>query len=228
MLVPLTRKKFEALMPLLATGNQYLYCWGKIPDLLARLLWSIIGGVVVLFLDRALDGAFKLLLIFLGVAAITYILWGPILKASLRNAEYRKLPYAGFWRGRVLDIYVTEELIGKEETVNKRGDLVIVENRENCLNLEVGDSTGFSTLIQVPLQREHRAIAIGDVAEMLVLSKVPDLSRIARVSDVYLPEQRLWVSGYPYLRRDAFVEVSDYFQSQRRAATRGDRRRSRY
>jgi len=48
---------------------------------------------------------------------------------------------SGFFRGRVLDVFITEELIG-EETVNNKGDLVIVENRERRLNLEVGDETG--------------------------------------------------------------------------------------
>jgi len=27
--------------------------------------------------------------------------------------------YSGFFRGRVLDVFITEELIGTEETVNK-------------------------------------------------------------------------------------------------------------
>jgi len=48
----------------------------------------------------------------------------------LRNGEYRKYKYSGFFRGRVLDVFITEELIGKEETVNNKGELVIVENRE--------------------------------------------------------------------------------------------------
>ena len=121
---------------------------------------------------------------------------------------YRKYPYSGFWQGRVLDVFVTDDVIGTEETVNSRGELVIVENRERRLNLEVGDESGFQSQLQVPIRREYRSIDVGMVAQMLVVSNKPDLSRIAKTSDIYIPSLNLWVSDYPYLRRDLFVEVS--------------------
>ncbi len=70
----------------------------------------------------------------------------------------------------MLDLFVSEELIGEEQTVNNRGQLVLVENRERRLNIEVGDETGFTTQLQVPLRREHKAIALGQMAEMIVMS----------------------------------------------------------
>jgi hypothetical protein len=36
----------------------------------------------------------------------------------------------------------------------------------------------------------------------------PDLGRIARVSDIFIPRSGIWVSDYPYLRRDEFEAVS--------------------
>jgi hypothetical protein len=63
---------------------------------------------------------------------------------------------------------------------------------------------------------------------MLVLSSFPDLRRISQVTDIYLPECRLWVSDYPYLRKDTFQEVSDRLQSQSEPPRRQrSRRRSR-
>jgi hypothetical protein len=120
----------------------------------------------------------------------------------------------------VQDVFVTEALVGTEETVNQQGDLVIVENRERRLNLEVGDETGFYTKLQVPLKRDHRAIRPGDRAEMVVMSNVSDLSRIPQVSDIYLPDYDLWVSDYPYLRRDMFVEVSRRLNDRPRRSQR--------
>ncbi len=160
-----------------------------------------------------------------------YWLWGPVLWASLRNAEYRKYQYSGFFRGRVLDVFITEELIGKEETVNNKGELVIVENRERRLNLEVGDETGFATELQVPLRRTHQAIAPGQVAEMVVLSNQADLSSITKLTDIYIPSQNVWVSDYPYLQRDVFLEVSrrirpDREQEPRRRSSRRKPRQS--
>jgi hypothetical protein len=82
---------------------------------------------------------------------------------------------------------------------------VVIENIETRLNLEVGDETGFSTEISVPLKKAYKSISRGQVVEMLVMSYRPDLSSFAKVSDVYLPDLNLWLSDYPCLRRDAFI-----------------------
>jgi hypothetical protein len=219
MLVPLTRKKFEDLIPLISTGAQYLYCWGKLPDFLRRLLISVIGVVLIWFLGNFLGDSLQLLF---GLVAGLYWLWAPVLWASRRNAEYRRYKYSGFWQGQVLDVFISEELIGKEETVNQRGDLVIIENRERRLNLEVGDESGFSIRVQVPLRRNYQLIRPADVAEMLVLSNQADLSRIAKVSDVYIPTHNLWVSDYPYLQRDVFEQVSRALRFRRKPTSRVD------
>jgi hypothetical protein len=222
MLIPLTRKKFEELVPIVATGDQYKFFWGKPSDVLRRLLISI-AAVVVITLVRALIGeGFDIIIFSLGFSVGFYWLWGPVFLASRRNRELRQYPYSGFWEGEVQDVFVTEELVGTEETVNARGELVIVENRERCLNLEVGDETGFYTKIQVPLKRDHRAIRPGDVAQMIVVSARPDLSRIAQTTDLYLPDFNLWVSDYPFVRRDIFVDVSRRLVNSEPALEQGD------
>ena len=215
MLVPLTRKTFESLIPAIATGGQYAYFWGKPRDLLRRVLISVVGiFAIVLIRALFLDVVPDAILLFVGLAIGLYWVWGPIWWASLRNWEYRQYGYAGFWQGRITDLFLTEELIGTEENVNNRGELVVVENRERCLNLEVGDETGFTAQLRVPLKRFHRAIDLGDVAEMLVLSNRGDLGRIAQTTDIYIPDHNLWVSDYPYLQQDAFIDVSRRLSTQ--------------
>ncbi|BAU04603.1 phosphate ABC transporter permease [Fischerella major NIES-592] len=208
MLVPLTRQKFNQLIPLIATGPQYKYYWGKFPDFLQRLLISVvIAAVYVLVRLFAMPG-FGPILFVLGVIGAFYWLWGPVFWASMRNAKCRRYKYSGFFRGRVLDWWITDELIGKQETVDNKGDLVIVENREKRINLEVGDETGFTAQLRAPLRVEHKVIARGQKVEMLVMSNRPDLSKIEEITDIYIPSRDLWVSDYPYLRRDYFPEVS--------------------
>ena len=208
MLIPLTRQKFEELIPLTATGDQYRYSWGNLSDLLRRVLISLTGIVAALALRAFLGDWFDMFALVLGIGAGFYWFWGPVFVASRRNFDHRRYQYCGFWQGEVLDIFITEELVGTEEKTNKRGELVVVENRERCVNLEVGDESGFSTRLQVPLKRDHRAIRPGDIAEMIVMSPRADLGRISKVSDIYLPDYNLWVSDYPYLRRDIFLEIS--------------------
>ena len=150
MLKPLTREKLEQLIPLIATGQQYAYYWGKWSDLLNRLLISVVAIVVVLILDLLFGDRGEALIFLIGGIVSLYWLWLPVYQASLRNAANRRFKYGGFWRGKVLEVYLTEELIGEEETVNQRGELVIVENRERWINLVLGDRTGFEVEVQTP------------------------------------------------------------------------------
>jgi hypothetical protein len=223
MLVPLTRQKFNQLIPLIATGPQYKYYWGKFPDFLQRLLISVvIAAVYVLVRLFAMPG-FGPILFVLGVIGAFYWLWGPVFWASMRNAKCRRYKYSGFFRGRILDWWITDELIGKQETVDNKGDLVIVENREKRINLEVGDETGFTAQLRAPLRVEHKVIARGQKVEMVVMSNRPDLSKIEEITDIYIPSRNLWVSDYPYLRRDYFPEVSRRLRD--RSSERPRRRR---
>ncbi len=208
MLIPLSRQAFEELIPLIATADQYKYCWGRLADVLRRLLFSLGSVIAVVVIRYFLGDGFELFMAIVAIIASMYWLWGPVYWASLRNIEYRKFAYGGFWKGEVLDKFITEELIGQEETVNPRGDLVVIENRERRLNLEIGDESGFTTVLQVPLQRIHRSIRVGDIAEIVVMSNRPDLSRIAKVSDAYLPDSGMWIHDYPVLRRDTFINIS--------------------
>lgn len=216
MIIPLTRESFEELIPIIATGAQYVYCWGKFPDLLKRLLISVVAVLILLIIANYLAENLKPFLFIVGVFMGFYWLWGPIFDASRRNTECRRYKYSGLWQGKVFDIFVTEELISTEETVNNQGDLVLVENRERRLNLEVGDKSGPLTTLQVPLRKEHKAIAVGEAVQMLVMSNLQDLSRITKVSDIYLPRLDMWVSDYPYLRRDIFLAIGDELRAAKR------------
>lgn len=208
MLVPLTRQKFEQILPLIATAPQYKYYWGKSANFLQRLLVSVVAVVAILLVKTLFGLEFGAIVFVSGVFSAFFWLWYPVFQASIRNAKCRRYKYSGFFRGRVLDWWITDELIGKQETVNNKGDLVIVENREKRINLEIGDETGFSIEFEAPLRPAHKVITRGQVAEMIVMSNRPDLSSIEEFSDIYIPSRNLWVSDYPYLRQDFFNEVS--------------------
>ncbi len=198
----------EQLIPLIATGKQYAYYWGKWSDILNRFLISVVGIVVVLILGLLFGDQGEALILLLGGIMSLYWLWCPVYQASRRNSANRRFKYSGFWRGKVLDVFLTEELIGEEETVNQRGELVIVENRERWINLILGDETGFEVEVQAPLERIYKGIKPGQTAELLVLSNKLDLSQVNKISDAYIPQRNIWVGQYPYLQRDIFLEVS--------------------
>jgi hypothetical protein len=208
MLIPLTRAKFEQLVPAVATAPQYRAMWGSVQDFLQRLLISVLGVVVVLLINVLSGGALPGARLIMGVIMGLYWFWSPVYWASIRNSKYRRWKYSGFWRGRVLDVFITEDLIREDESFNNRGELVIVENRERRINVKIGARSGFRTIVKAPLEKTHKLLARGQVAECVVMSNVPDLSEIKQVSDLYVPEVQLWVGEYPCLRRDFFTEVS--------------------
>ncbi len=223
MLVPLTRNALEEIIPPIATGSQYSFYWGKWQDLLQRLFISLIALVVTWLLGILAGSGGQTIKLIFDIIAGLYWLWGPVLWASIRNGKYRRYPYCGFWQGQVLDVFITEELVGEEETVNKWGELVVIENRERQINIEVGDEEGFTAITKAPINRLYRVIKPGQIAEMLVLSKNPELSRIDKITDVYFPQHNLWVGEYPYLRRDIFQQVSEELggHSRYRSVKRG-------
>lgn len=225
MLVPLTRQKFEQVIPLIATGPQYKYYWGKFSNFLQRLLVSVVAVVVVLIIRTIFFKEFVAPVFISGVTGAFYWLWYPVFQASIRNARCRRYKYGGFYRGRILDWWITDRLVGKQETVNSKGELVIVENREKRLNLEIGDDTGFSIEFDAPLSSSHKVIARGQVAEMIVMSNSADLSTIIEFSDIYIPSRDLWVSDYPYVRQDFFSEVSRRLRADQQERPRRRRRR---
>ncbi|MGK7924254.1 MAG: phosphate ABC transporter permease [Spirulina sp.] len=209
MLIPITREKFEQLVPAIATGDQYAAIWGTLRDVLRRLLISFVGVIVIWVLDILFGGVAQGFKFILGIVFGFYWLWSPVYWASMKNASYRKWRYSGFWRGRVLDTFITEDVIEEAESFNRLGDLIVVENRERRINVEIGDKAGFRTLVKAPLQRIHKAIARGQPVECLVMSNDPDLETIRKVSDIYIPSQELWVGAYPCLRRDFFIAMRE-------------------
>ena len=216
MLVPLTRKTFEQIIPIVATGDQYKYYWGRLSDVLKRALISAVSVLTIVLINVLIHDDGDPLFLLVGITVGLYWLWGPVLLASFRNIEFRKYPYSGLWQGKVSDVYLTEEVVTQEEKVNKKGELIIVENLEQRINLELGDKTGFTVEIQAPLRRHHQGISRGQIAVILVMSYQQDLGKIAKYSDAYLPTVNLWVSDYPYLRRDVFIEVINQIRSSRK------------
>jgi hypothetical protein len=209
MLVPLTRETFDQVIPPIATGAQYSFVWGKVDQVLQRLLISLLIVVSIWLVGVVFGHGAQGVELICFIIGGMYWLWAPVYVASVKNNRLRRFPYLGFWRGRVLDIFITEELISETQQANQFGELVIVENRERRVNLEVGDRQGFQTIVQAPVKKAYKGIRKGMIAELLLISNDAELERIEQMSDLYLPELDLWVGDYPIARRDIFRDISD-------------------
>ncbi|MBD2104747.1 hypothetical protein [Leptolyngbya sp. FACHB-261] len=207
MLTPLRRTKIEEVCPLVPTGDQYQYYWGTPQDVLRRVAVSCLGVVGFWILSFGLGS----LMFLLSMISFLYWLWGPIYWAAQRNRRFRAPQYAAFWQGEVVRVWGTEEIVEKREKVNDRGRLVVSHERKPFLNLEIGDKDGFwTTALKVPFKPEHRQISRRQAVCCLLMSDEPEFERINRISDAYLPDVDVWVSDYPYLRRDVFGDIYRY------------------
>lgn len=214
MLIPITQEKFEQLIPLSASSEQYQYYWGKTEDFLRRALISFILVVIFFIFGLIFGKSVDPIRLISQIVGGLYWFWSPIYSASVKNAEYRRYPYCSFWRGKILDVYLTEEIVRSQEEVDKLGRLLKVENRERRINIEVGDKDGYLARIQAPVEPIHRQIKVGQAVELLVLSNERNLGRKIRVTDAYIPRLDLWVGLYPYLRRDVFWDVRERLRAR--------------
>ena len=209
MLIPLRPGELPRLIPAVATGPQFNACSGSPQKLLQRLFISLIGGVITLLISQTLLFANQAGPIFLviGVVLLLYLLWGPIVEASRRNAALRRYPAAAIFEGEVADLFTRELVEGRQETTDRQGRLELVENRRTWLCLELEDEDGYLGQLRFPYDKKHKAIRRGMVVRCLVLSERKDFSRIGALSDAWLPQLKLWVGEYPYLLRPAFEEL---------------------
>jgi hypothetical protein len=229
MITPLKRKKFDELIPAVPTADQYQYYWGKGQDLFRRILISVALLVVfTLIYNRVNDNSpnsFVALMVFV-TAALGGMYWmlEPVLIAVGRNAKLRRLANCGFWQAEVLDVYLSEEVLSKQESVDNRGRLDVSYNTESFFNVELGDRTGFITTIRVPMRREYKRIAPKQVVCMLLFSNDRSFSRINKITtDAYIPKLNIWISDYPYLRRDLFLDLTRYMFKREQAIADAER-----
>ena len=67
-----------------------------------------------------------------------------------------------------------------------------MENRRTWLCLELEDEDGYLAQLRFPLDKAHKTLRKGMTIRCLVLSERADFSKIARLSDGWVPQAKLW------------------------------------
>ena len=200
MLIPLRQNELDKLIPSVATSNQFTSALGNPRKILQRIIISSIGGVITLLISQSqVTSQFYSMWLILGVVFLLYLLWGPILEASRKNAKLKKYSFAAIFEAEIIDIYTQERVEDSQEQANRMGQLELVENRRRWLVLEIGDEDGYLSKIEFPLENKHQPISQGSLIRGLIFSNNKDFSNILNISDAWLPRKRLWVGEYPRL-----------------------------
>ena len=218
MLIPLKPGELQRLIPAVGTSTQFAACLGDPRKILQRVMIAAIGGVIsfLIYNQAQLGSRWGPFWLLLSVVFFLYVLWGPILEAGRRNATLRRFPAAALFEGEVADAFTQERVESRREQANKRGDLELVENRRTWLVLELADEDGYLGRVSFPMTKQNGQIRPGARIRCLVLSERNDFSRVAALTDAWLPGLRLWAGDYPYLLRPAFEELCQIRLSGRR------------
>lgn len=209
MLLPLRPGELLRLIPAVATGPQFNACTGNPRKVLQRVLISVIGAVIALLISQTLlfSSQFGPVFLVVGFVFALYLLWGPILEAGQKNSTLRRYPAAALFEGQIADLYTREIVEERREQANNDGRLELVENRRTWLTLELEDEEGYLGKVRFPFEKKHQTLRAGMVVRVLVLSERKDFSQVGAISDVWLPQLKLWVGEYPFLLRPAFEEL---------------------
>jgi hypothetical protein len=209
MLLPLNREQLDQLIPPIPTSDQYNYYWGTGQDLFRRLLISAaIASIAWILHFRVIGTTWELVIFLVGSLGALYWLLVPVAIAARRNAQLRKYPYSALWYATIEDCYLSEEVSSKQEEVDDRGRLEVSYATESFINLELGDDDDRTLTFRAPLQRGYKRIEPDQAICLVIFAADPQFQRLSRfTSDAYIPKLRLWVSDYPYLRRDSFKDL---------------------
>lgn len=215
MLIPLSTAQLSRLIPSVATGNQFKYALGDPRKILQRLIISVIGGVINFLLSGQLYGSqTSSFWLVLSVLFFLYILWGPILEASRKNAKFKKYEFYSIFDGYISDIYKTEKIERSREQSNREGMLELIENKRTWLVLVLEDEDGYIGKISFPMENKHALLKNGLSIRCLVSSSNRKFTKNLIFTDAWLPEINFWVGDYPFLLRPAFEEICYIYKNK--------------
>eukprot|EP00190_Bangiopsis_sp_CCMP1999_P006141 CAMPEP_0198723316 /NCGR_PEP_ID=MMETSP1475-20131203/844_1 /TAXON_ID= ORGANISM="Unidentified sp., Strain CCMP1999" /NCGR_SAMPLE_ID=MMETSP1475 /ASSEMBLY_ACC=CAM_ASM_001111 /LENGTH=232 /DNA_ID=CAMNT_0044484403 /DNA_START=47 /DNA_END=745 /DNA_ORIENTATION=- len=174
------------LVPTIPTAEQFVHVLGGKRERLRRIGTSVLGVLFSIVLGGLLGRLLQSLLC--GVFALLPIL-APLLKASKRNAEIRKLPYAAVFRGTI--------------------DRIMLQGE--TLTAHLSDLSG--RFIGIPLSNRgdsgEDALHCGQDAYAVIFSKRPSFPSVQAVTDMYVTELDEFYGSYPYLSRENIGKVID-------------------
>ena len=189
----LSRGEAESILPRLGTGDQYKFYWGSWETGLQRVGLSLLVGLTTSDSSP-----------WLSAAAFSFIFWGPIAQAALRNRSVQKFPFAGLWHARVLELRVLQRFPDElRESPNRARDTRPVD----ILQCVVGDDSGAQVMLEAPVGPSNERIQVGDSAELAVVSDLRTLHRFQVVRDAFLPASKSWLCEYPFLARTSFERL---------------------
>jgi hypothetical protein len=228
-LIPLPVEELARLVATGApTASQYSSYWGRTKQeqygrFLESSIVSFLGVFFSYFLSFVLGGFIATLF---GCLFVFYGVLSPEFKAYQRNWEFlggrplvdpwtvdgdpeRAGLYGALFLGRIGDVSVVEDsnaveefsLVDFSEYTMETDELERYTGQPYLLRVEVIDSSGRDLQVHARLSEEYLDLQPGMPVTGILLSTSPRFTKLAALTDLYVPSAECWIGDYPYLDR---------------------------
>lgn len=219
------------------TGAQYATYWGRTPQerygrFLESAIVSFLGVFFSYFLSFVVGGFFSTIL---GCLFVFWGILSPEFQAYQRNWEFlggRPLVdadnlqgrspdkaglYPAIFLGRIDDVCVVESASDVEEYdlddfddyTMASDELEQFSGEPYLLRVRCIDQTGRELQVHTRMSEEYTGgvLLAGLPVTAILLSTQSKFTRLAALTDLYVPDVNLWIGDYPYLNRESMEDL---------------------
>jgi hypothetical protein len=228
-LIPLPVEELDRLVAAGApTASQYSSYWGRTKQeqygrFLESAIVTFLGVFFSYFMSFVLGGFIATLF---GTFFVFYGILSPEFKAYQRNWEFlggrqivdpwtvegdpeRAGLYGALFLGRIGDVCVVEDSDSVEEFdltdfadySMETDELERYTGQPYLLRVDCVDSSGRELQLHARLSEEYLDLEPGMPVTGVLLSMSPKFTRLAALTDLYVPGAACWIGDYPYLDR---------------------------
>jgi hypothetical protein len=193
----LSPNELDRVLPILPFAAQAGFFTGGAAQSVQR--WAASLALTLLFSKAAL----------LAATSLTWPLWWPWARAVNKNYGIRsKIEYGGIWRTTVINIEKGNRPRPQYNGTEERDEQMSRFSAMRSCHILIGEENGAQIEMTLPYDARFDLLQPGQPAEVVVLSNTTSFDDIKAVRDVYLPENGLWLSEYPYIDRSEFLDIS--------------------
>mmetsp|Transcript_41706 Transcript_41706/g.107972 ORF Transcript_41706/g.107972 Transcript_41706/m.107972 type:complete len:534 (+) Transcript_41706:114-1715(+) len=141
----------------------------------------------------------------IAVGAATFPFWGPLVQATARNLPVREFSCCGLWFANVYE--VDWQPNPSQMYRNRRVASYRRSKPQWLISVTLGDDSGARAQVDLETNSPPGSVKVGDRIEVLVVSPDQRLRTFKIVRELFLPDNKFWISDYPFVNRRAFLGV---------------------
>jgi hypothetical protein len=107
---------------------------------------------------------------------------------------------------------LTSFFLNRIRQIERRSGKSIGQFHQDYLDMIVSDESDRSLEIITPWQDEYHRLRQDMTIETIIASTSLLFEEVTMVSDIYVPQSRLWIGDYPYVQKSFFYQIANECQ----------------